>query len=149
MLVVAPSAVAIVLAVAVAGTAWAELDRTSHGRVAAMVLAALDQELARSASEAVQAAVPAPDPDPQDPAVRRALSGDTITGYRASSGTLEVVVVLADADSVIRTGTAPVPSAFVDRVSRATGYATSIYVRGTRWTGTARAPGPERLGQDT
>lgn len=149
MLVVAPSAVAIILAVAVAGAAWAELDRTSDERVAAMVLVALDQELARSAAEAVGEALPAPDPDPQDPAVRRALAGDTITGYRASAGALEVVVVLAGTDSVIRTGTAPVQSTFVDRVSRATGYATSLYVRGTRWTGSPGAPGPEQLAQDT
>lgn len=146
LLVVVPAAVALLATVEVARSAWSELHAASHGRVAGMTLAALDQELGAAAGQAVEAAVPVDDADPDDPAVRRALAGDTVRGYRADGDGLEVVAVLGGQDGgPVRMGTAPIDPRLASRIGGATGYRTAVYVRGARFSGTTPPVGPDRI----
>ncbi len=145
-LVVLPTAAAMATCVTISRRAWSDVHRRSHDRVAAIVLAAVDQELARAGSRALDVAAPVPNPDPSDPSVQRALSGDTVRGYRPTQAGVEVLVVVGGRDGgPVRVGSAAVDTLFASRLGRATGYATAVYGGGRRWAGSGPTAGGPAL----
>jgi hypothetical protein len=147
--VVLPSGLAIVATLLAAESVWREVSVTSRARVARMVLEAPQQELGHATDSITAAAVPTTSLDPGDPAVIRALSGDTVTGIRASGTVPEVFALLpprgSDPPGSVRFARAPLQPRSAALVGRASGYVTALYLEGRRRWGTERPPGPQAL----
>jgi hypothetical protein len=147
--VVLPSGMAIATTLVTAESAWREVSASSHARVARMVLGAFQQELGHATDSLTEAAEPTTSLDPEDPSVTRALSGDTITGIRASGTVPEVFVLTpprgSDPPGSVRFARAPLQPRSAAVVGRASGYATALYLEGRRWWGTEPPPGPQAL----
>lgn len=70
-------------------------------------------------------------PDPLTPAVRRALSGDTVMAIAAEEDGLRVTVLLSDG-GVVRGAAGRLPNDFVDAFQSVTNYGLSVYLGGER-----------------
>ena len=90
---VIPAALAIGAMLHAASSSWREVRAASDARVAAAVLSAFQEDLARTADSLLVAAMPNADVDPGDGAVARALAGDTVSGMRPSAPGQEVFVL--------------------------------------------------------
>jgi len=103
----------------------------------------LVQAMGRTQSE-FAARAPAVDVSPPyDPAVRRALAGDTVAGLASTSTSLELTVVVADSSGVVRMIREPFHPRFLDVLPGDLGV--SIYLRGRRSATTDPPLGPISL----
>jgi len=97
----------------------------------------------------ISAAEPTTSLDAADPAVTRAMAGDTVTGIRTAGAVPEVFVLMAprrsDPPGSVRFARAPLQPRAAALVGSASGYATALYLNGHRWAGTEPPPGPEAL----
>jgi hypothetical protein len=147
--VVLPSALAVAAILAVAGSEWSEVRHASDARVAHVLLTAFEQDLGRATDSVVAAATATADADSTQPAVARALAGDTVTGIRPDGGAPEVFALTPplDGDPVgsVRYAGAPLDGTLPTRIGRATGYTLSLYLNGRRWASTEEPAGPEVL----
>lgn len=148
--VVAPSAVALLVAGWLASGAWTDLHRESHARVGRMALSSLEQEIGAGTQRLIARAERVAEPDRGEEAVRRALRGDTVAGLGIVGREIRLSVVLGDPDdpAAVRFGSATLVPTTPDRVGRATGYAVGLYLNGSSWASTEPAAGPERLPED-
>lgn len=135
-------------------TAWSQLHHTSAAHVGRMALAALEQSLGEQVASMAARAEPFATPDPTVPAVRRAMSGDTVAALNPVSGGAELAVMLGDPAAEPDTAglrpvlylAEPFSAAALDRVARATGYHIAGYLNGRKWTD--GPGGPDRLADD-
>ncbi|MCH7565401.1 MAG: hypothetical protein IH968_16435 [Gemmatimonadetes bacterium] len=83
-------------------------------------------------------------PDPLTPAVRRALSGDTVIAIAAVEDELRVTVLLSTG-GVVRGAAGLLPNDFVDAFQFVTNYGLSVYLGGTRVLSGEPPMGPTAL----
>jgi hypothetical protein len=139
ILVVVPCAAAMLLTGRAAEEAAAALRRSADALVARMVLATVEADLDLLAQDLATGALPYPEPDPDLPAVRRALAGDTaVAAYWGAEGA-ELEVVFADgaesapAEVTILRSIGRLEPHSASQVARATGYRAAVYLDGRLW----------------
>jgi hypothetical protein len=143
----------VVIAVSIGSWRWTEhsdtlsFDRYSRAVEGASYL--LVQALGQSRGDFADRAPVVSVTPPYDPAVKRALAGDTVAGLASTATSLELTVVVADSAGTVRLIREAFHPPLLDVFPTLTNLGLSIYLRGQRSATTDPPLGPLTLARTT
>jgi hypothetical protein len=143
----------VVIAVSLGSWRWVEhsdlLSFDRYGRAVEGASYLLIQALGQSQGDFADRAPVVPVTPPYDPAVQRALAGDTVAGLASTDTSLELTVVVADSAGTVRMIRESFHPPLLDVFPTLTNLGLSIYLRGRRSATTDPPLGPVTLAKTT